>query len=130
MIVEYEKLALFFPAKINYQIEKGQLESQLQKWDSSVKTFSKIIELAPTNKEARLNRAYGYFVVKKYKESIEDYTVVITTLKDSSGEVYYYRALAYFKNKQTNLGRSDLEKAKNLGFAIPKEIQDKFVNKR
>ena len=130
MIVEYEKLALFFPAKINYQIEKGKLESQLQKWDSSVKTFSKIIELAPSNKEARLNRAYGYFVVKKYRESIEDYTVVITTLKDGSGEVYYYRALAYFNNKQTNLGRSDLEKAKNLGFAIPKEIQDKFVNKR
>lgn len=125
VLENYNTLILIIPNNIKYQIEKGKIESQLQKWNISIQTFTKILESSPKNEIARLNRAYAYFIVKKNIDAIADYSFVIKDLRIERGDVYYFRALAYFNNNQTQLGCKDIDKARKLGYIIPPEIEDK-----
>ena len=121
----YETLSLLVTNNLSYQIEKGKLESQLQKWNASIKTFSKVIETNPNHKIARLNRAYAFFITQKHEESIKDYSYVLTTLKENSGEIYYYRALVYIVNKEYAKACNDLQAAKSKGYKVPLETENK-----
>lgn len=126
VLENYETLTLIVPKNINYQIEKGKIESQLQKWNTAILTFKNVIEVSPKNEIARLNRAYANYMTKKNSDAILDYTFVIKDLAIERSDIYYFRALAYFNNKQTLLGCKDIDKAKELGYIIPPEIQDKI----
>ena len=122
----YETLTLIVPKNINYQLEKGKIESQLQKWNTAIQTFTKILESSPKNEIARLNRAYAYFIIKNNIDAIADYSFVIKDLRIDRGDIYYFRALAYFNNKQIQLGCRDIDKARKLESIIPSEIEDKI----
>ncbi|MFT5762112.1 MAG: tetratricopeptide (TPR) repeat protein [Polaribacter sp.] len=123
----YEDLLVISPSSIYYLMEKGKIESSFQKWDEAITTFAKIISIEPDNKIARLNRAYAYSFTKNSAKSIEDYTYVINTFEKENGEIYYFRALAFLKNNQTDLACKDVTSAKKYGYKnIAKEINQKI----
>ena len=108
------------------KLKKGKLEVQILQFKEAIDTFTKALELDKQSKTARLSRAYIYTLTKENTKSIEDYTYAIENFKNINGEVYYFRALAYFNSKQTQLGCIDIDKAKQIGYKIPSEIDDKI----
>lgn len=128
-IKKYENLLMLMPNSTVYQLEKGKLEVQTQQFEEAINTFTKVLELDKENQTARLSRAYVYTLRKENAKSIEDYTYAIETFKDLNGEFYYYRALAYFNNKQSNLGCIDIGKAIALKYAVPNNVKQNFCKK-
>ncbi len=125
-IVSYDNLLMLMPKSTVYLLEKGKLEVQILQFKEAIDTFTKVLELDKQSKTARLSRAYIYTLTKQNTKSIEDYTYAIENFKNINGEVYYFRALAYFNSKQTQLGCIDIDKAKQIGYKIPSEIDDKI----
>lgn len=128
-IESYSSLILLSPNKLEYYVEKGKLEMNLQKWLVSIQTFSKVIEVNSTNKLAILSRAYAYYSTREFEKSIEDYTFYIDKLDAVNGEVYYFRGLSYIGNKQASLACNDLRKARELKYNVPKDIEQTICRK-
>jgi len=128
-IAIYDNLLLIFPNDISNHFKKGFLETQSKKWEASAKTFTKILKLNTKNENARLSRAYSYFSIKKYPESIADYSFVIDSLKTKNGEVFYFRALSYLNNNQKGKACLDLEEALKLGYlGDAQNLKNKLCN--
>jgi hypothetical protein len=70
-----------------------------------------------------LSRAYVFSLTKDNTKSIEDYTYAIENFNNINGEVFYFRALAYFNNKQTVLGCKDIDKAIALKYTVPDNVK-------
>jgi protein O-mannosyl-transferase len=123
----YENLLVLSPSNISYLTEKGKIESSLQKWEKAIHSFTKVLSIEPNNKGARLNRAYAFSIAKKINESIEDYTFVINHIEKENGKIYYFRALAFFQNKQTDLACNDIKSAVKFGYKnVSTEINQKI----
>lgn len=123
LITEYDNLSLIAPNNLNYQLEKGKLEIQTNQMNQSITTFSRVIEKDSVNKVALLSRAYVYSIINKNKESIQDYSTVLEKHKDNTGEVYYFRALAFLKGNELSKACQDILKSESLGFKVPIDIK-------
>ncbi len=125
-IERYESLLLLVPGTTKYMLEKGKLETQTRQWEKAITTFDQILEIDSKDKIARLSRAFIFSNTNKMEEAIKDYSFAIDNFDDTTGEIYYFRAMTYFRNKQNNLGCADISKAAALGYSIPNEITTKI----
>ncbi len=90
-----------------------------KKYDEAVRQYSELLAKEPRFNEAHINRAYCYFLLKEYRNSIADLDFLISTGVKSSNQYNTYNLLGsnYF-----NLGNTD-EACKN--FKIAADMGDK-----
>jgi tetratricopeptide (TPR) repeat protein len=69
-------------------------------------------------------RAFTKFFHRQFKEAIIEYSKALYLIGDDA-VIYFSRALAHLEINQLDQARADLERAKDLGFPIPKE----FINR-
>ena len=102
----------------NIKLEEGdRLNLVIADWayDEAVKCWTEAIELNPNNFYAYESRGYYFHLehVGRFAEAIEDYTHAID-LRPSVAENYFYRGETYMHLGETELAKSDFEKALGL----------------
>jgi tetratricopeptide (TPR) repeat protein len=80
--------------------------------------FSRALELRPAHEEARLGRTICRTYLLRNEEAIADATVLIDRSESASnrGEGFYWRAWNRRHLKQTELARSDIDRARTLRY--------------
>lgn len=138
-------LAMAFIHELNESLlHKGGLTyssssvaSSTKEYQQAVYYYSKIIQVAPNDEEARVDRSIMYCKLGQYAEAIEDTTVVIATNKDTRAlsRSYASRAMAYLLLGNLSKAESDTQKSLSYSQKQPranyllgciKEQQQKF----
>ena len=78
--------------------------------------INRALEIYPKYYYAFYNRGLLNYYAKNYKQSIDDLTSAINL--NPKDIAYYYRAMAYYKNREFTNAISDLEKIKDLSSDI------------
>jgi len=94
---------------------RGDAYEAIKDYENALKDYSKNVELDSHECQAYLRRTELYVNLGEYDKAVIDATQAIK-LSPNSGEAYYYRAHANDKLDLKAQAKTDLEKAKQLGF--------------
>jgi tetratricopeptide (TPR) repeat protein len=97
-------------------ITKGLILSNLGRFQEAAEVFDKAVAVNGRNAQSRLSRAFAFTQTRQFEKSIEDYSYVVDSIGTTDGEVFYFRAIAYFNNRQKGEACNDLDESIRLGY--------------
>ena len=107
LINAYYRVLSKFPKDATATGKLGFFYSTINKPDSALKYYNLTIEFDPKYEQTYLNRAWSFYLDKKFNEAIADYTTVIEKNKRS---IYAYanRGNVLMENKEYQLAIADI----------------------
>jgi len=103
-------------------LNRGIVKEKLNDLKGAFSDYTQAIELNEKYDKAWLNRGNVLLKLGRYKEASEDYTVALTFYPDLA-VAYYNRAVAFQRQKQTDLACADLKKAEELGYKVAEKVK-------
>lgn len=97
-------------------ITKGLILSNQGRFKEATEVFDKAVEVNGSNVQSRLSRAFAFTQTRQFQKSIDDYSYVVDSIGTRDGEVFYFRAIAYFNNRQKERACNDLDESIRLGY--------------
>lgn len=91
----------------------GEANLTLNLWESAVKSFTQLLELAPYVPEGYKVRGDAFKELKRYEDALEDYDRAIA-LNGSNGDYFLARGQAYAESGEYELARNDFNQAIDL----------------
>ncbi|MCH8904516.1 MAG: tetratricopeptide repeat protein [Bacteroidetes bacterium] len=92
-------------------------------YELALEDYYQCVDLDPNSIPARFNIAVTLYKMGRYQESIGDFTNMISILGNTpqSADLYYHRALGYYKVGYYNEAARDVQTARSMGYqADPK----------
>ena len=123
-----ENILLINPSMERALLSKGLVLSSQGDFKQAADAFTIIIDVDPTNQRARLSRAFAYSQIKEFVKSIEDYDFVVNELGNTTGEVLYFRAIAYINLGDRAQGCADLNEAIQAGYSAAIQLEAQACN--
>ena len=126
-IAYYTKAIDLGIADANMYFFRGQMYGKYQQEDAkAIVDYTKAIELQPTFSRAYLNRALSYSMLKQHDKAIADFNKMVEIKPTDLKAIIDNRAEQYFEKGDYAKAWADVEKAKELGVNIDKELIDKL----
>jgi len=126
-IIYYTKAIDLGVADASIYFFRGQIYGKYKYEDAkAIKDYTKAIELQPKYSRAYLNRALSYSMLKEHDKAIADYNKMVELRPADLKVVIDNRAAQYFEKGDYAKSWADVEKAKELGVNIDKELIDKL----
>jgi tetratricopeptide (TPR) repeat protein len=126
-IAYYSKAIDLGIADANMYFFRGQMYGKYQQEDAkAIKDYTKAIELQPKFSRAYLNRALSYSMLKEHDKAIADYNKMVELRPADLKVIIDSRAEQYFEKGDYTKAWADVEKAKELGVNIDKQLIDKL----
>ncbi len=126
-IAYYTKAIDLGIADANMYFFRGQMYGKYQQEDAkAIKDYTKAIELQPKFSRAYLNRALSYSMLKEHDKAIADYNKMVEIRPADLKVIIDSRAEQYFEKGDYAKAWADVDKAKELGVNIDKELIDKI----
>lgn len=119
-----EGVLLINPQMERALLSKGLILSNQGDFQNALGAFDKAIEVNGKNQQSRLSRAFALTQTRQFQKSIEDYSYVVDSIGTTDGEVFYFRAIAYFNNRQKPEACTDLDKAISLNYAAANQLKE------
>ncbi len=118
-----ENVLLLNPSMERALMSKGLILSNQENFIGAAEAFTQIIEENPAHERARLSRGYAYTQTKAYEKSIVDYDYVVNELGNKTGEVLYFRAIAYLNAGMQQKGCEDINRAIETGHTAAAQLK-------
>ncbi len=126
-IAYYTKAIDLGIADANMYFFRGQMYGKYQQEDAkAIKDYTKAIELQPKFSRAYLNRALSYSMLKEHDKAIADYNKMVELRPADLKVIIDNRARQYLEKGDYTRTWADVDKAKELGVNIDKELIDKL----
>ena len=122
-LASFENVLLINPKMERALMSKGLIQSAQTNFQNAIDSFSQLIEINPQNQRARLSRAFAYTQTRDFDRSIADYDYVTDTLKERTGEILYFKAIALLNAGQKEQACNDLAEASEKGHAQAKALR-------
>ena len=122
-IAYYTKAIDLGIADANMYFFRGQMYGKYQQEDAkAIKDYTKAIELQANFSRAYLNRALSYSMLKEHDKAIADYNKMVEIRPADLKVIVDNRARQYFEKGDYAKAWADVDKAKELGVNIDKEM--------
>lgn len=89
----------------------------------AISDFSRAIDIAPNNFQYYMARGSAYIFIRRPKNAITDLTTAIG-LNPGQADIYFNRGLAYIFSGDLKDGWADIDKAKKMGYAPSRTLED------
>ena len=120
IIKRMESGLLVFPENINGQYNLAVQYAQKGDLSKALERVNFILQSQKGNLQLYAFRGNLHFALKKYKEAIKDYEIVLNK-QPQNGEMWYNLGLCYYNLKSPNY-RTYLVKAKQLGINVSADL--------
>jgi|GEM_PF-6543013 len=99
-LADFSKALLINSKDIRSYRGRGDSKQLIGEYDNAIKDYNAALyySLPDTSYEALIGRAFSYYKLKKYTESVRDYNIIIRRFGEKYPPAYFKRGMAYMES--------------------------------